>query len=233
MSRRPSGGAASSSLGTGLLAAILSLSGPASAQEAPEEGTSPETSPETGALLAEPRLLTDEGAGVGPEEPVRAATELDRVVAAVEGQTITASDVALEEALASRSPSTVPPLQESRATPLEALVDRAVLRSLAGRAAVYQPEEPELRDRARELVDSFEDPRDWAEFQRVHGLDPDRLAASLRTLMIAERYVHRNVGLALPPGASEVEYRLAYERWMAPRRERARVRRIAATGEDP
>lgn len=220
MSRVPGASPFARGVWTVVLAGILAHTGTAGAQELLED-----SEVETGEAPADPDALEPD-----PAEPEREAAELDRVVAAVEGQTITASDVALEAALARRSPSPVPPLQESRADPLEALVDRAVLRALAGRAAVYQPDEIELRERARELVDSFEDPRDWAEFQRVHGLDPDRLSAALRTLVIAERYVHRNVGLALPEGAGEVEYRLAYERWMAPRRERARVRRITTDG---
>ncbi len=196
----------------GLLAG--SLGAPAQTDPGVEDG--PEISdPE------EPQAL--EG---GVVEQAREATRIDRIVASIGGQVITASDLDIERALVDRSPSPIPPLQAAREDPLQALVDRAVLKILAGGAAVYQPDSSELLERSRALRATFDDPADWEAFQLEHGLDADRLSAVLRGLLVAERYVGRNVGLGLPDGADAEAYGLAYDAWMRERRSRAPVRLI-------
>jgi len=153
---------------------------------------------------------------------------VDRVLVVVGNILITESDLRLEEALRERAPSLVPPLQALRDDALDALVDRAILRTQAGQASVYQPVERELQLRIRALERTFDSPAEWQSFRRIHGLDEDRLTASFRTLAVAEQVVQRNVGLALPDGADDDTYLAAYEAWMAVRRPRTPIRHIRA-----
>jgi len=153
---------------------------------------------------------------------------IDRVLVVVGSTLITQSDVRLEEALRERAPSLVAPLQALRDDALDALIDRAILRTQAGQASVYQPNERDLQVRIRALERTFDSPAEWQRFRRLHGLDEDRLTASFRTLAVAEQVVQRNVGLALPPGADDGAYLEAYQTWMADRRQRTPIRHIRA-----
>ena len=49
--------------------------------------------------------------------------------------------------------------------------------------------------------------------------------------MVAERYVHRNVGLSLRDRSDAGAYAKVYEDWIAARVERVEVRQIAPQGQ--
>ncbi len=151
---------------------------------------------------------------------------IDEVVAVVGDRVITSADVAIERELAARDPSPVPPLQAARSDPLQALVDRAVIRELAGDIGIYQPSAAAVRARAAALTISWVDPAPYARFLLVHGLTDESLSGRLRSQMIVERYVLRN----LSPGADAdpAVFAERYERWIAARRAEATIRMVGA-----
>ncbi len=174
------------------------------------------------ALLVAGPARADPG---GAREPAL----LDRVVAVVGDRIITQSDVALEGALASRDPSPVAVIQERRGEPLEALIDLAIARALAGDVSLYQPTQSQVRERLAAVRGTWSDPRDWEAFLARTGHSEEQLAGALYSRIIAERYVLRNVtsrveGRADAADASQEAARLAYARWITEQRQRVLVR---------
>lgn len=154
---------------------------------------------------------------------------LDRVVAVVGDRIITASDVALERELAQRDPSPVAVIQERRREPLEALIDLAIARSLAGDVSLYQPTQSQVRERMGAVRGSWVDPREWEAFLDRTGHSEEQLAGALYSRIIAERYVLRNVTSRAEGRASDREEgldaaRRAYARWIADQRQRVLIR---------
>lgn len=167
-------------------------------------------------------------AQVPGEEAASGATLLDRIEAVVGDRLVMASDVALEAVLAARDPSPVPVLRARQRDPLEALIDAAVIRGLAGAVSLYQPEDAALRERLDGLRSSWEDPQDYAAFLKRFGLDEDRLAGAIYSRMVIERYVHRNVGLAAEAAnEDEAAYLARYQSWIDAQRRRVVIRVVA------
>lgn len=158
---------------------------------------------------------------------------IDRVVASVGDRVITASDVMLERALRQRDPSPVPAIQARRGDPLEALIELALARGLAGDIAVYEPSPAEVRERLASLRQGWVDPRAWAAFLDSVGHTEEQLAGALYSRMMAERYVARNVTMPARSRADDAAdadeaATDAYARWAAEQRRRVGVRIIPA-----
>lgn len=170
----------------------------------------------------------------GPAVPAQpdAPVLLDRVVAVVQDRIITASDVRLEEALARFDPSPIEVLQRRRSeSPIEVLIDAAVIRSLAGDIALYAPSTTEVQRRYDAVRTHFDTRLAFQAFLRGHGLSSEVLAGRLYARMVAERYVGRNVQLASEAaGESASESYTRYLEWVATERERVSLRRVPAQG---
>ena len=170
----------------------------------------------------------------GPAVPAQpdAPVLLDRVVAVVQDRIITASDVRLEEALARFDPSPIEVLQRRRSeSPVEVLIDAAVIRSLAGDIALYAPSTTEVQRRYDAVRTHFDTRLAFQAFLRGHGLSSEVLAGRLYARMVAERYVGRNVQLASEAaGESASESYTRYLEWVATERERVSLRRVPAQG---
>ncbi len=120
-------------------------------------------------------------------------------------------------------------IQERRGEPLEALIDLAIARALAGDVSLYQPTQSQVRERLAAVRGTWSDPRDWEAFLARTGHSEEQLAGALYSRIIAERYVLRNVtsrveGRADDADASQEAARLAYARWITEQRQRVLVR---------
>ncbi|MEC7948772.1 MAG: hypothetical protein VX265_14490, partial [Myxococcota bacterium] len=124
-------------------------------------------------------------------------------------------------------------LQARRDDPLEALVELALARGLAGDIAVYEPSPAEVRERLAALRRTWVDPRAWAAFLERVGHTEEQLAGALYSRMMAERYVARNVTMPARSRADDAAdadeaAAIAYGRWAAEQRRRVGVRIIPA-----
>ena len=160
---------------------------------------------------------------------VSASTLVDRVVAMVDNNVVTASDVRLHAELAELDPSFVPILQGRSGTEEDDVINMAVLRSIAGNVPVYLPKPHQVRDRISQFRSRWSDNKEMMAFLAQHGLEGERLPAALRRRMIAERVVHRNFG---PPQADMNDWQKRFDLWMKEQRSTIRVR-IVARQEEP
>lgn len=159
---------------------------------------------------------------------------IDRIVVVVGDRLVTESDIALERELAARDPSPTAVLQARRADPLEFLIDAAIIRGLAGDVAVYQPSWSDVQTRLERLRESWPVPGDYEAFLQAHGLDEDRMAGTLYSRLVVERYVQRNIGLAAEAAGDTPEgYATRYAGWIAGQRDAVLVRAVPAHAPDP
>lgn len=121
------------------------------------------------------------------------AQVVDRVVAVVEEQLVTASDVRLEGDLSQRDVAAGPFWSPSHGDPTHRLVEAAVVRQLAGDLALYRPSEAALGTRADALRAGFLERTVWEAFLTRHGVDEDGIRALLERRMIVEAYLARNI----------------------------------------
>ncbi len=156
---------------------------------------------------------------------------IDRVAVVVDGQVITASDLRLSIAIDGRDPSPLPMLKGPAHDPLQRLIDRTILRSLAGKVPVYQPDDADVRSRVDALRSTWDSLSEFRSFLLVHGLDEDRLHRRMTDRMVVERYIRRNL---TPPAPSKEAPSLAqYTDWMAGLRAGVRIRKVQATKDAP
>ncbi len=175
-------------------------------------------------------LLTILAPAWAQTSPAHAPVVIDRVEVVVGTRVITASDLRLSIALDSRDPSPVPVLQGAAPDPLQRLIDRTILRGLAGQVRVYQPDEADVRARVDALRSSWSSLSDYQRFLRSHGLDEERLQRRMKERMLVERYIRRNLAA---PAQGERRVGLAqYIEWMAGLRASVRVRRIRAGADE-
>jgi hypothetical protein len=149
---------------------------------------------------------------------------IDRVVASVDEQLVTASEVRLEDALAPRSVSTSPFWRPDHASSLSRLIDAAVVRELAGDLALYQPTLAEVDERTAALREAFADRAAWQAFLAVNGLDEAALAALIRRRLVVERYLARNVPVRT---TDETVWLAACDQLLTEQRAKFRIRAIA------
>jgi hypothetical protein len=151
------------------------------------------------------------------------AAVVDRVVVSIEDQVITDSEVRLEVVLGSLDASPSPAWDLERKTPLERLVDAAIVRELAGDVAIYRPSDEEVESRLASVQATFVDARSWQDVLTTWGLDDESLATVLRRRVIVERYLARNVQVRSSDRAS---WWSACDEMLAQTRDRYRIRYI-------
>lgn len=129
---------------------------------------------------------------------------VDRVIAVVgtEGeQVVTASDVALEGALAPLDRGPTPFWVGVHDDASERLIEAAVVRAAAADVALYQPSPDEVTARVQAFLERVGDAAARQAFQARWGLDDAGLAVAIRRRMVVERYLTRN--LPTPPTDAE------------------------------
>lgn len=143
-------------------------------------------------------------------------TQIDRVVVVVSDRIVTASDIRLEAELARRIPSPIRALRDIQLRdPTQALVEQAVIRSLAAQVAIYAPPPEEVQARLAALRETFPSPDDYDGFLRRHGLTEPSLVTLLTNRLSVERYVHRNIDLSSQSAREdEAAYFRRYRDWL-------------------
>jgi len=158
------------------------------------------------------------------------ATLADRVVSVVGDTIITLSELKLEQIIAEHDSSTVPAFNNQ--DPLMRLEDFRILRSLAGDVPLYVPDRLTIDNRMARFRSTWAGEKAYLVFLDEQGLQEQDLRSLMRSRVMAEAYVERNVGLALraefDPSSPDWEshYQTAYEEWISERRKEAGIRRI-------
>ncbi|MEN9785958.1 MAG: hypothetical protein RLZZ299_1222 [Pseudomonadota bacterium] len=157
---------------------------------------------------------------------------VDAVVCVVGDRVITRSDVVMEEALAARDPSSVPPWSRRDRTALERLVDAAVLRLAAGDVSVYRPGEGDVLARVDRLR-GREGPAATMAFLARWGLDEGGLQALLYRRMVVERFVVRALSTRAAAAGRRLEvgaegWDAEYDALVADLRARTAIRSVSA-----
>lgn len=158
---------------------------------------------------------------LAPVAAQQSSVVVDRIVAVVGERLVLQSDLDLEQALSPLEDSPVAALMGPSADPLQVVIDRAIIRGLAGNAAIYVPSDTDVRDRVTTIRSHFADDTAWNAFLLVHGLDADRLASLLYSRLVVDRYIERNLQQA-ERGAA------AYAEWISHHRARVPIRLVPA-----
>ncbi len=157
------------------------------------------------------------------------AERIDRVVAVVGDRVVTSWDLALEEALGPHLPCPEPVLCDPKRPLVQRLVDRALVRGLAGDTPTYRPssEEVELRLAALREAWPTASGTDFDEQLALLGLSEGNLAGLLYSRMVVERYVHRHVALPVYASGGDLEaLDERYDGWIREQRSQIRIRLV-------
>lgn len=125
------------------------------------------------------------------------AEVVDRIQYVVGDRIITTSDIAFETEFVAIDESPEAPLMDPSYAIEQRLIDYAILRAKAGDTAFFQPSAADLRDRWDHFRAAFPTPDAYRDFLKRWGLDDDRFQAFLYSRMVVERFIHRNIGLAV------------------------------------
>lgn len=167
--------------------------------------------------LGLPPIARADGADEAPSRPV----VIDQIVLVIGDRVVTASELRLEEALRARLPWWAPPQPEGTST-LQVVADAALIRALAGDAALYVPDDELVRDRAAQVRAAWGDPEAWQAFLLQHGLDEERLLTLVRSRLIVDRYLQRTLSLAARSEGKPLE--ALYAGWILTQRGRVPLR---------
>lgn len=152
---------------------------------------------------------------------------VDRAMAMVGSAVVTESDLRLHLAIGSKDSSTVPALKRNPDSVLSDAIDAALIRLLAGRVAIYQPNPAQLRTRLSVYREHWTDLEAWELHLKRLGLDEARLSHTIQRRMIIERVVSRALGAPKP--GEEALWHQRYDVWVARERESVRVRIVTPT----
>lgn len=134
-----------------------------------------------------PVVLGDSGPGApGQVQPGADAAQVDRVLAVVNGEPITYSEVL--EAIALMPGATPPPTVDDA---LERLIDARLMEHEARRYLQEPPSEEESEATLRALMDRFATPEDYRAALRRLGVAEDYLRKRIQRELIVDRYVDR------------------------------------------
>lgn len=156
------------------------------------------------------------------------AEAVDRILAVVGERVVTSTDVNLEDALAGHLGCPVPYLCDPSQETLPRLVDLAVIRGMAGDATPYRPSPDELEGRMVAVRASWGEASAYQAFLGRFGMTDDDLSGHVFSRMVVERYVERNVMLALSTRTEPQEGGAAYREWMGRQRMGVSIRYVAA-----
>jgi len=175
-----------------------------------------------------PRAIAVTAATLLTAAPVR-AERIDRVVAVVGDRVVTHWDLQLEQTLDEHMPCPEPVLCDPQRPALDRLVDRALIRGLAGDTATYRPGPEDVELRLAALRDSWQPPEGYHQLLIAMGLSEHDLSGLLYSRLVVEHYVQRHVALPVyAAGGDEHTYQQRYDDWILEQRDQVRIRTIDA-----
>lgn len=152
-------------------------------------------------LCSAPAVSVDGGSGAPRQVRSGAApAEIDRVLAVVNGEPITYSEVV--EAIALMPGAAPPPTVEET---LERLIDARLMEHEARRYLQEPPSEEESEATLRALMDRFATPEDYRATLRRLGIAEDYLRKRIQRELIVDRYVDRRFRPLVQVAQREVE----------------------------
>jgi len=152
---------------------------------------------------------------------------VDRAMAMVGSAVVTESDLRLHLAIGAIDVSTVPALQSNPETVLSDAIDAALIRLIAGRVAIYQPNPAQLRTRLGVYREQWTDVDLWDAHLKRFGLSDTRLSHTIQRRMIIERVISRALGSPKP--GEEEQWRQRYDAWVERERQNVRIRIVSAS----
>jgi hypothetical protein len=163
-------------------------------------------------------------------EPARAADGdvvlLDGIAAVVGERLVFRTDVEMEREFLAFEPCPLQVLVDRRrADPLQAAVDFAMIRGLAGTVGVYQPRSEQVSERLEAMFQAATSPV-WEAFLRRHDLEGVEIYALAYNRLVVERYVQRNFLGGSAPGLPADQGLEAYVKWIDALRARGTLRLV-------
>ena len=140
------------------------------------------------------------GSGALQTQPTTGLGEIDRVLAVVNGEPITFSEV-LEAIALMPGVTPTPTLEES----LERLIDARLMEHEARRYPQEPPSEEESEATLRALMERFATPEDYRATLRRLGIAEDYLRKRIQRELIVDRYVDRRFRPLVQVAQREVE----------------------------
>jgi hypothetical protein len=151
---------------------------------------------------------------------------LDGIAAVVGERLVFHTDVQMERELSAFEPCPLQVLVDRRrADPLQAAVDFAMVRGLAGTVGVYQPRSEQVSERLEAMFEAATSPV-WEAFVRRHDLEGLEIYALAYNRLVVERYVQRNFVGVSAPGLPAEQGLEAYVRWIDSLRARGTIRLV-------
>ncbi len=176
--------------------------------------------------LPSPRVIAVTIAAVLAASPAH-AERIDRVVAVVGDRVVTHWDLELERAFEGHMPCPEPVLCDPQRPTLDRVVDRALVRGLAGDTATYRPTPEDVELRLAALRDSWQPPEGYRQLLDAMGLSEHDLSGLLFSRLVVERYVQRHVALPVYAAGGDAQaYGQRYDAWIIEQREQVRIRTI-------
>jgi hypothetical protein len=150
---------------------------------------------------------------------------VDRIVIVIEEYTITQSDIALERELAFIIPSSSKTLQHYRETkPKEALLQRNLLRIFAGDIGLYSANPTEIQYRYEQFLSHWKQIQEYNDFTLSHGLDEARLLGLIKSQIIAENYLKKNIGINPDQNLQNTQQK--FELWLEQSKQSLSIREV-------
>lgn len=150
---------------------------------------------------------------------------IDRIVIVIEEYTITQSDIALEQDLAFIIPSSSKTLQHYRETkPKEALLQRNLLRIFAGDIGLYSANQTEIQYRYEQFLSHWKQIQEYNNFTLRHGLDEARLLGLIKSQIIAENYLKKNIGINPEQNLQDTQQK--FEQWLEQSKQSLSIREV-------
>ncbi len=160
----------------------------------------------------------------GPAKAVAQPALVDRAMALVDNEVVTASDLKLHLSLGAHYESFVPILRAYPETVLEDAIAATLIRSIGGRISVYQPNPAQVRTRFAIYRDKWPSVDVWETHLMSLGLDQQRLYRAIERRLVIERVVSRVVG---QPGEDKAQWTARFDAWLKQEQARVRIRKVA------
>ena len=149
----------------------------------------------------------------------------DRIVVVIQERVITKSDVLLELELQKLIPTTSQTLHYYRMQdPVEALIQLHLLKYFAGDIGLYKTDKTEVQRRYELFRMQWDEIQEYNNFLLLHGLNEQRILSFLRTLIVAENYIERNLGIAHTSPIEKTQEE--YETWIRQARNSTQIRYV-------
>lgn len=140
---------------------------------------------------------------VFPNQAQNQSITVDWVVATIQREVITHSDITFELALRPYFSLQFGPIEDRRDNPLLFLIDVKLLSKLGDKIEIYEVPKVELEERLAVFRSQFKTVEAYKHFLAIHGYSEEMLKTHLKSILVAEKVAYRYVITALSNDADE------------------------------